>query len=35
MNKEIVTFCGIEIEKLKFHYHKNPILIYDVDIVKY
>ena len=35
MNKEIITFCDTEIEKLKFHCHKNPILIDDVDIIKY
>ena len=34
MNKEIITFRGTEIEKRKFHYHKNPILIDDVVIDK-
>ena len=27
MNKEIIAFSDIEIEKLKFHIHENPILI--------
>ena len=32
MGKEIITFGDIEVEKQKFHKHKNPVLIYDVDI---
>ena len=32
MDKEIITFGDIEIEKQKFHYHKNLISIYDLDI---
>ena len=34
MNKEIITFDDIEMEKQKFHYYKNPILINDADIDK-
>ena len=32
MNKEIITLG--KIEKRKFHYHKNPVLMDDVDIDK-
>ena len=32
MGKEIITFGNIEIEKQKFHSHKNQISIYDVNI---
>ena len=32
MNKEIITLG--KIEKHKFHYHKNPVLMDDVDIDK-
>ena len=32
MGKEIITFGDIEIEKQKFHSHKNQISIYDVNI---
>ena len=32
MGKEIITFGDIKIENHKFHQHKNPIFIYDVDI---
>ena len=34
MNKEIITFGNIEIEKRKFHYFKYPININNVDIDK-
>ena len=34
MNKEIITLDDIEIERCKFHYYKNSILIDDVDIHK-
>ena len=34
MNKEIITLGDIEIERCKFHYYKNSILIDDVDINK-
>ena len=34
MNKEIITFGDIENKKCKFHYHKNPILIENVNIDK-
>ena len=32
MNKEVISFGNIEIEKLKFHHLKNLILLQDVDI---
>ena len=32
--KEIITFANIEVEKHKFHHHKSPILIHDVNIIK-
>ena len=32
MDKEIITFGNIEVQKYKFHQHKNPILIFDVNI---
>ena len=32
MNKEIITFGDIEIEKRKFHHRKNLILLEYVDI---
>ena len=31
-NKKIIAFGDNESEKHKFHFHKNPILIDDVDI---
>ena len=34
MDKEFIVLDNIEIEKPKFHYHKNTILIYDIDINK-
>ena len=34
MNKEILTFSNIEIEKNKFYRHKTPIFLRDVDIEK-
>ena len=34
MGKEIIPFGYIKNEKHKFHHHKNPILIFDVDINK-
>ena len=34
MNKEIVTFSEIEIEKRNFHNKRNPTLLDDVDIIK-
>lgn len=35
MDKNIINFVGIEIEKQKFCQHKTPIWIYDVDINKF
>ena len=32
MGKEIIKFDETEIEKHKFHQHKEPISLYDVDI---
>ena len=32
MSKEVITFGNTEIEKQKFHYHKNLILLEDSDI---
>ena len=32
LSKEILTFGDIEIEKHKFHCHKSPIFLKDVDI---
>ena len=34
MNKEILLFGDIGIDKRKFCYHKNPLLIDDVDLDK-
>ena len=34
MSKEIIKFDNTEIEKHKFHQHKNPISMYYVDINK-
>ena len=34
MGQEIIVFDNIEIEKRKFHHHKNYILFEDVDIDK-
>ena len=34
MNKEILTFTDIEIEKTNLHHHKNPNLTDDLDINK-
>lgn len=34
MEKEIITFGGIEIEKGKFHHRKNLIFLEDVDVGK-
>ena len=34
MNKEILIFNDIVIDKRKFHYSKNPIFIDNVDIDK-
>ena len=34
IDKQNITFDGTEIENHKFHKHKNPNLIYDVDINK-
>ena len=31
MGKEIITFANIEVEKHKFHQHKNQISIKDVN----
>ena len=31
MDEEIITFGETEIEKRKFHQHKNPISIYHID----
>ena len=32
MNKEIITFGDIEIEKRKFHHHKNLIL-FEISVI--
>ena len=32
MDKKIIKFGDTEIEKHKFHQHKNPILITNIDI---
>ena len=32
MGTKIITFGNTEVEKHRFHQHKNPILIYDVNI---
>ena len=34
MEKTIIKFCDIEIQKLKFHQHKGPISIKNMDIDK-
>ena len=34
MDKEIITFADMEVEKYKFHQYKNPISIYDVNTDK-
>ena len=34
MGKEVITFDNIEVEKHKFHQHKSPISIWDVNINK-
>ena len=34
MDKQIIKFSDTEIEKYKFHQHKNPILINNIDISK-
>ena len=34
IGKEIVMFGNVGIEKQKFHRHKRPILIVDVNILK-
>ena len=34
MDKEILTFGNIEIEKNKFYHNKTPIFLKDVDIEK-
>ena len=34
MAKEIIRFGNIDLEKHKFHQHKSPILICDVNIDK-
>ena len=34
MDKEIIMFGNIEVEKHKFHQYKNPISISDVDMSK-
>ena len=32
MGKQIITFGNTEIEKHKFHQHKSPVSIYDVNV---
>ena len=32
MGTKIITFGNTEVGKHRFHQHKNPILIYDVNI---
>ena len=32
MGKEIITFSNTEIEKQKFHHHKNPIFLKNIEI---
>ena len=34
MDKEIITFGNSEVERHKFHQHKIPISLYDVNISK-
>ena len=34
MSKEIKTFGNTEVKKHKFHQHKSPISIYDVNIYR-
>ena len=34
MDEKVITFGDTEIENQKFHYHKNPIFLYDADINK-
>ena len=34
MSKEIIAFGDIEIEKLKFHFSKYPIILKNVDVGK-
>ena len=34
MEKAIIKFCDIEIKKWKFHQHKGPISMKNVDIDK-
>ena len=34
MGKEISTVENIEIEKIKFYFHKSPIFLKDADIKK-
>ena len=34
MNKETITFDDNEIEKCKFHYHKKPIMVHNLNIDK-
>ena len=34
MDKEILTFGDIEIEKSRFYHYKSPVPLRDVDIVK-
>ena len=33
INEKTIMFGETEIEKLKFHQHKNPVLIHDVNTV--
>ena len=35
MSKEVITFGNTEIEKQKFHYHKNLILLEDSELITY
>ena len=35
MYKAVIEFGDNEIEKHKFHYHKNPISIDGIDLIKY
>ena len=32
MGKELITFDNIEVQKPKFHQHKSPTSIYDVNV---
>ena len=35
MNKKIIIFADIKIEKRMFHCYKNPMFLEDVELMKY